>query len=134
MLPITRTLTIAAPIERVWAALTEQRAMFAWLGERIAVQVDARVGGSLALFGGEITGRYSQVEPPKRLVHTWRTTQWPAEAPDAIITWELAPDGQGTQLTMTQQPFPSEEERQSHEERWDALFLKPMKTWLEAGH
>jgi uncharacterized protein YndB with AHSA1/START domain len=132
MLPITHTISIAAPTQRVWAALTEQPAMFAWLGERIPVQLDARVGGAFTLFGGEISGSYTHVEPPTRLVHTWRTTQWPSDWADSVIEWHLAPEGQSTRLTMTQHNLPSAEERQSHDERWDVLFLKPMQAWLEA--
>lgn len=134
MLPVTRKLVIAAPIEQVWTALTDQPTIQAWLGGHSRVRLDLRVGGFYAFFDGEISGLYTRIEPPQRLTYTWRIAVWPRDWPDSLVEWELTPAGQGTQVTLTQQPFPTTQERESHEEKWDVYLLDPMKAWLEAHH
>lgn len=131
MRPLTRTIFIAAPLERVWTALTDQEAIFTWLGGHSPVRLDLRVGGIYSLFAGEISGVFTRVEPPFRLAYTWRINTWAQEWPDALVEWGLTPAGQDTHVQLTQQPFPTQEELESHEEKWDVYLLDPMKAWAE---
>lgn len=131
MRPLTRTILIAAPLERVWTALTDQEVIFTWLGGHSPVRLDLRVGGAYSLFAGEIWGVFTRIEPPSRLAYTWRINTWAPEWPDALVEWALTPAGQDTQVRLTQQPFPTQEEQESHEEKWDVYLLDPMKAWAE---
>ena len=131
MHPLTRTILIAAPLERVWTALTDQEVIFTWLGGHSPVRLDLRVGGAYSLFAGEISGVFTHIEPPSRLAYTWRINTWVPEWPDALVEWALTAAGQGTQVQLTQQPFPTQEELESHEEKWDVYLLDPLKVWAE---
>ncbi len=126
---VNKTLTIHAPIERVWAALTDPKTIAAWMGGN--VQSDPRPGGKYVLFDGETTGQYTHVEAPRRLEYTWRQSNWPAEWPDSIVRWQLKQIGENTELQLVHSDFPSEEERLGHDEGWDIYWLIPMKEWLE---
>lgn len=128
---IRRTLTLAAPIARVWAALTGPKAIADWMGG--PVTSNPRPGGRFALFSGETTGRYTRIEKPHQLEYTWRQSSWAADWPDSRVRWTLKAVKAGTRVTLVHDRFPNEAERESHDKGWDAYWLEPMKAWLEAG-
>ena len=129
MLEVTKMLTIHAPIERVWAALTDAKTITAWMGGR--VQSDPRPGGKYACFDGETTGQYIHVEQPHRLEYSWRQSSWPADWSDSIVRWRLRQIGENTEVQLVHSDFPNEDERLGHDEGWNIYWLEPMKEWLE---
>jgi uncharacterized protein YndB with AHSA1/START domain len=133
MSEIEKQIQIAAPIERVWAALTDPVAIYGWMGDDSTVEVDLRVGGRYWLFGGETTGAFTRIEKPNVLEYTWRQGEWRTNWPDSLVHWELAASGKGTRVHLTHSRFPNEKERDSHDEGWDVYFLGPMRKWLESN-
>jgi uncharacterized protein YndB with AHSA1/START domain len=80
---------IAASQEACFAAWTDPAKLVAWFGPRgvtcIAAEVDLRAGGAYRLDNRlpdgkvvTIAGIYEAVEPPVRLVYTWRIGAEPA--------------------------------------------------------
>lgn len=131
MSEIEKLVYIAAPIDRVWAALIEAGVIAHWMEDE-SVTSDPVVGGRYALFGGETTGQYTQVEGPTNLAYTWRQATWAKDWPDSQVRWELAVEGAGTRLKLVHSHFPNADERDGHDEGWEVYWLKPMKAWLEA--
>jgi uncharacterized protein YndB with AHSA1/START domain len=129
---IEKKVDIEAPIDAVWAALTDPAAIMAWMGEDSEVAVDLRVGGPYQFFYGATTGTFTTIEPPRALAYTWRQHEWPSDWADSVVRWELAPTGSGTHVHLTHDTFPNASERDGHDEGWDLYFLNPMKDWLEA--
>lgn len=125
---IEKDISIAAPIDRVWAALTDPAAIGAWMGDEEQVAVDLRVGGAYQFFGGAPTGVVTKLRRPNTLEYTWRQAEWP----DSVVRWKLARDGAGTKVHLTHDTFPNQAERDSHDEGWDTYWLEPMRAWLEA--
>lgn len=132
MAAIEKDVHIAAPLEAVWAALTEPDAIMAWMGEDSQVAVDLRENGPYRFFYGATTGRFTLIRPPRELAYTWRQDEWPTEWPDSLVHWTLALDGDGTRVRLSHDIFPSASERDGHAEGWDLYWLNPMKDWLEA--
>ncbi|KAM5370325.1 hypothetical protein ACJZ2D_008530 [Fusarium nematophilum] len=70
----------------------------------------AKVGGKFELFGGNVSGEYLELESPKKIVQSWRLSQWPAGHHSKLqiefdqndvdhvtvmrVTWEGVPTGQ----------------------------------------
>ena len=129
MTAITKTITIRAPIERVWAALTDPEAIASWMGSEVLSE--PLPGGAYAYFDGETTGVYTRLEPPNRLEYTWRQSNWPSEWADSLVRWQLKQIGDETEVRLVHENFPNEEERIGHDEGWDLYWLEPMKAWLE---
>jgi uncharacterized protein YndB with AHSA1/START domain len=127
---IRKTIFIKANIENIWAALTEPKAIEAWMGGE-KIKVTLRKGGNFALFGGETTGKFMEIRRPNTLEYTWRQHTWEKEWVDSVVRWELNPKGKGTYVRLVHSQLPNKEERDSHEEGWDAYWLTPMKAWLE---
>jgi uncharacterized protein YndB with AHSA1/START domain len=84
------------PPAKVWAALTDPERIMAWLYAKDVV-VEPRVGGLYRLHFTNSDHRMDNVvtrfEPPTVFEHSFG-------APDSIVTWTLAPDGEGTRLTL----------------------------------
>jgi uncharacterized protein YndB with AHSA1/START domain len=72
-------------------------------------------------FGGE----YREIDPPHRLVFTWKWDEGPSSALETLvtITFRENPDGRTT-MTFHQTPFVSVERRDSHIGGWTSLFNK----------
>jgi uncharacterized protein YndB with AHSA1/START domain len=129
---IRRTLP-AAP-ERVWRALTEPAALCSWFWPAstfgTTAQVDLCEGGGYRIDGPQaglsVSGRYITVEPPKRLVMTW---QWAGEDDGTLVTIELAPDGDGTELTLVHEGFTDGIVRDENAQGW-ADCLGRLPAWL----
>jgi uncharacterized protein YndB with AHSA1/START domain len=70
-----------------------------------------------------LVGVYRVVDPPKKLVYTWRWESEP-EAPETLVTVEFLDRGNATELVLTQELFTSEEAKQKHETGWTGCFEK----------
>ena len=124
--------TFSAPPERVFRAWTEPQEMKQWWGpgeySAPQVEVDLRVGGRFRIAmkppEGELFylgGEYREVVPPKRLVFTW---QWEGDPVETLVTLEFLDLGGMTELIVTHERFPDEEQCQRHREGWNATLEK----------
>ena len=92
------------PPERVWKALTDPSELSRWYMTKASI--DPRVGGEVDFLAGpsqlHVTGRILTWEPPRGFEHEWKVAPR-GELPsgeDALIRWELRPDGEGTVLHL----------------------------------
>jgi glutathione S-transferase len=122
-----------APPERVFAAFTEKSLMQAWYGpENMTVphcDVDARVGGKYRVemhspsgLVHVVTGEFKEIRPPERLVYTWGWLNGAGRGPETVVTLSFAPRDGGTDLTLEQSGFLTEESRQQHNRGWLSSF------------
>lgn len=130
MKTIVKNQVIQAPLDRVWAALTDPRTIGEWMLDSL-VEADLQIGGKYAFFGGETTGTFTAIAAPNTLEYTWRQSSWSSDWADSIVRWELTPAGNHTQVHLTHDHFPNQDERDSHDEGWDTYWLEPMRAWLE---
>jgi uncharacterized protein YndB with AHSA1/START domain len=108
------------PIDRVWAAISTTQGIAAWLGK---ASVELTRGGRVRLqfdktVGNVITGRVTEVDPPRVLAYTFGE-----EDPPSILRWELseAHDRQGTTLVLTH-TLPTPEHGASALAGWHTLL------------
>jgi uncharacterized protein YndB with AHSA1/START domain len=92
---------IAAPPERVFQAITDPSQRRQWWGEQgfyrtTEAYSDLRPGGKWLSKGVmadgtafHVEGEYLEVDPPRRLIYTWRPS-W-TEPFDTTVAWELEP-------------------------------------------
>jgi uncharacterized protein YndB with AHSA1/START domain len=104
---IERTVEIAKPPARVWAALTTAEGLSAWFGQR--AEIDLRPGGSARMsFGEEHTAemRVERVEEPSVFGYTWHIYGLPQEDPRrTYVEFTLEPTAAGTRLTVVESGF-----------------------------
>ncbi|EDX82425.1 Hsp90 ATPase activator family protein, putative [Synechococcus sp. PCC 7335] len=89
------------PPEKVWQALTDSRALAAWLmdndfkpclGHRFQF-VDSSSPGLKTVIDCEVI----ELESPKRLVYSWQVS---GMSDPSIVTWTLTPIQEGTQVQL----------------------------------
>jgi uncharacterized protein YndB with AHSA1/START domain len=104
---IERTVEIAQPPARVWAALTTAEGLSAWFGKEATI--DLRPGGSASMSfdGGIVTDmRVERVEEPTVFGFTWHIFGLPDDDPRrTYVEFTLEPAGAGTRLTVVESGF-----------------------------
>jgi uncharacterized protein YndB with AHSA1/START domain len=109
---IERETTIAAPVERVWAVLTEAEHIGSWFADAGA-EIDLRPGGALVMRWqeyGMTRARVEAVEPPHRFAYRWTAHHAPegsepAEDNSTLVEFTLSPAGDGTLLRVVETGF-----------------------------
>lgn len=94
----------------------------------VEVRVDARVGGAfrftVATPAGEtnhINGTYQQVEPPAKLVFSWRW-EGALDIGESLVTVEFRPKGDATEVVITHEGLPDEQMVQFHSFGWESAL------------
>ena len=95
---IERTVELAHPPARVWAALTTAEGLAAWFGEE--ADIDLRPGGAARMrwaSGYSVEMRVERVEEPTVFGFTWQIEELPDDDPRrTYVEFTLEPDGAGT--------------------------------------
>jgi uncharacterized protein YndB with AHSA1/START domain len=86
-------------------------------------------GAEVSAWDGYITGRNLELIPYKRIVQTWRTTEFTDEHDDSIITVTLEDDDEGTLLTLVHANVP-EEQTNYEQGGWQAHYFEPMAEYF----
>ncbi len=140
-LQVTRT--YAARPEVVFRAWTNSEALKQWFApsdeySTPVAEVDLREGGSYRIHMKEpsgdihaVGGVYREIQEPTRLVFTWA---WEAGGgcggtlddpnPETLVTVEFRPTGEGTEVTVIHEQFPTEDARDKHYEGWTGCLAQ----------
>ena len=128
--------TIDAPRDAVFRAWTDPDQLRSWWGPGEfrcpEAEVDLRPGGKYRLVmqptSGDpfiLAGTYREVEPPARLVYTWRWETGPAaDGSESLVTVEFRDQGAGTEVVLTHTEFPATHGPAPYRMGWDGGFVK----------
>ncbi len=114
---VVAEIQIAAPPERVFHALTDERELIRWFNNAGCPdkfwKMDARLGGQYGyatqkgtvVVNGvsefECHGEILEFDPPRLLVYTWYGNWHENKSLRTVVRWELTPDGAGTRVKVT---------------------------------
>jgi uncharacterized protein YndB with AHSA1/START domain len=120
-------ISVDAPPEAVFAAITEPEQMNRYFG-RDAV-VEPRVGGTYS-YGWDEGGpvRILEILPPSRLSFTWEYEN----EPSTVVTWTLQGSGSKTRVTISHSGFGSEARQDAYRAGWSS-FLAIIRSMIELG-
>jgi len=119
---------IPAPPEAVFAAWLSNKEHGA-MTNTPAAHISARAGGKFTAGGGYMWGTTLELDPPKRIVQTWRTTEFPDEAPDSRLEVILQEAKGGTRITIIQTEIPAGQ-GSSYRQGWIDYYFRPMKLYF----
>jgi uncharacterized protein YndB with AHSA1/START domain len=105
---IERTVEVAHPPAKVWAALTTAEGLAAWFGNEATI--DLRPGGQARMRweaeGYTANMRVERVEEPAVFGFTWGIYGLPEDDPRrTYVEFTLEPAGAGTRLTVVESGF-----------------------------
>jgi uncharacterized protein YndB with AHSA1/START domain len=111
----------------------------AWLSSELhsamtggAATIDPVVGGSFTAWDGYINGTTLELEPPRRIVQTWRTQNFVDGEEDSRIEVLFDADGDGTIVTVRHSNVPVE--HQGYENGgWHKSYFDPMTAYFTSA-
>lgn len=115
-----------------------ERVYTAWLdAEQHALMTGAAAsdegGGRFTAWDGYITGRTVSAVPHEKIVQAWRTTEFPPDAPDSMLTITFTADeGGATKVSLLQENLPPGQS-DSYKKGWDEYYFAPMKKYFTAS-
>src|SRR4051812_49148499 len=124
---VERELAIDASPETVWQFFVDPEKVARWKGMRVEAY-HARPGGEyrIEIIPGHVaSGKFVELDPPRRLVYTWGWEAKPGEPPNAVppgsstIEVELEPSAGGTLVRFVHRDLPSDDSAGSHAHGWD---------------
>jgi uncharacterized protein YndB with AHSA1/START domain len=127
---IEREILIHAPIDVVWAVVTEPQHISGWFSD--AAELDLTPGGTAALHWdthGTVHGRVEHVEPPHFFSFRWMMDAGIELAEDnsTLVEFSLSAEGESTRLKVVESGFrdlaaPDDEKQRhvdSHRRGWE---------------
>jgi uncharacterized protein YndB with AHSA1/START domain len=135
-LRLSLSCVIDAPRERIFGMLTEPAEVAKWWGPRgftmPRTDLDLRVGGRYRFWmqppDGDVfhvSGEFLEIVRPSRLVYTFR---WDEPTPDdreTVVKLLLeVPASGGTEVSLSQEPFTTEERLDLHRGGWTDSFAR----------
>ena len=118
---------------------TPERLYVAWLsgpdhsamtGGKATVE-SVEVGGAYTAWDGYIDGVHVALEPGRRIVQTWRSDDFPADATESYLELRFDPAPGGTQLTLRHTELP-QGQGPGYLAAWDEYYFAPMRRYFEA--
>lgn len=87
------------------------------------------VGATHSAWDGYIQGENLELEEGARILQSWRTTEFPEDAPDSRLELLLHEDPGGTRLVLRHSEIP-EGQGASYEEGWVEHYFEPMTEYF----
>jgi uncharacterized protein YndB with AHSA1/START domain len=106
---IEREILIEAPLEVVWAVVTEPEHVARWFSD--TAEIDLRPGGDALVTwhkeGGGYRARVERVEPPHVFAYRWvrRVGEEPSEGNSTLVVFSLRAEGPHTRLRVVESGF-----------------------------
>lgn len=121
---LEKTYEIEAPLQNVFAALTEAKNIEIWSGS--PAKMEARENGLFALWDGGIHGINQEITK-NRIVQQWKEKKW---SDYSTVQFELHDNGGLTILKLTHENIP-DQSFASIRDGWDQYYLGPLKEFCE---
>jgi activator of HSP90 ATPase len=123
---ISQTIFLEAPPEKVYDCLMNEKKHSEFTNA--SAKIEPEVNGSFSVWDGYATGKTLELVLNKKIVQSWRASDWP-ENVFSTAAFEFLEKDNGTSLTFTQVGIPEEFEKDI-EKGWEDFYWKPLKKYL----
>lgn len=124
----TLTVKIKAKADDIYKAWLTSDGHSAMTGS--PAKVDGRAGGDFTAWDGYIWGTFLELEQDRKIVQSWRTSEFPEEAEDSRVEILLEEKGGETKITLVHTDIP-EGQAESYKQGWEDFYFKPMKEYFK---
>jgi activator of HSP90 ATPase len=124
---IKQSVTFKAKPHEVYEILMDEKKHTEFTGGE--ARINRKVGGKFSIYGGEISGVNIELVPDKRIVQSWRYSDW-EEDMYSTATFVLEEVTGHTHLTFTQSGVP-DDKYEDIKQGWKDYYWAPMKEMLE---
>ena len=123
---IRQSVTFKASPHDIYETLMDSRKHSKFTGNKASIS--RKVGGKFTAYGGYIGGTNLQLVPNKKIVQSWRGSDWQKDQLSRA-TFALKKVRAGTRLTFTQSGVPDKHYK-SIKQGWITYYWNPMKAAL----
>jgi uncharacterized protein YndB with AHSA1/START domain len=124
---------VDSPRERIFSALTDAAEVARWWGPHgytmAEIDIDLRAGGGYRFTmqppAGDrfhLAGEFLEIEPPRRLVYTFRYQEPDPDDRQTVVTLSLEEVGDTTHVSLSQGDFATEARLELHRSGWTDSF------------
>lgn len=120
----------------VYLPVAPERVYIAWLDavEHAAFTgspalIDPQPGGAFRAWDGYITGRTLELDPPRRILQAWRTTEFAPGDPDSLLELLLDPTPRGCRMTLRHTNLPPGSSAM-YAQGWEDYYFALMKEYF----
>ncbi|NUT57456.1 MAG: SRPBCC family protein [Agromyces sp.] len=132
---VRRTIHIAAPVEKVWSAVTEPEHISKWFGRADFAGAGVGATGTLTFEGyGAVPVRIEAIDAPRMVSYRWGNDDASGVLPEqlddhaTVFTFTLESVSNGTQLTVVETGFDVTSDpaanMEAHRAGWDGELDK----------
>lgn len=114
--------------ERIYYAWMDSKSHSAFTGS--SAQIDNRVGGLFTAWDGYISGQTLEMQPFRRIVQNWRTTEFPDDSPDSRLEIIIVEVAGGTKVELRHSNIPSGQ-GENYRQGWEEFYFKPMREYFQ---
>jgi len=114
-----------------------QEAYLAWLDSKEhseftggLADIDPDVGGKFSVWDGYVEGENLELEPYKKIVQSWRATDFPSDSPDSRLEILFEDTKDGLLLTLNHTEIP-EGQSKEYEDGWIKFYFEPMNDYFK---
>jgi activator of HSP90 ATPase len=124
---IKQSITFQAEPHDVYEALMDSDKHAKFTGGE--TYISREIGGKFSAFDGYSEGVNIELVPDKKIVQSWRASDWP-EGHYSEVIFIMEEDERHTRLTFTQNGVP-ENQYEDISQGWHDYYWEPMKEMLE---
>jgi activator of HSP90 ATPase len=93
-------------------------------------KIEPTVGSNFSAWDDYISGKILALDPGKRILQSWRTTEFNENDPDSMLEVLIQPEDNKTRLRLRHWNIP-EGEASKYEEGWQEFYFRPMKEYFK---
>ncbi len=123
------SIVLSASTEDIYSAWLDNKKHGEFTGDK--AKIDPHIGGKFSAWDGYILGKTLELEPFKRIVQSWRTTEFPKDAPDSKLEVLLETEGKGTRVTLIHTNIP-DGQGDMYKQGWEDYYFEPMKRYFRS--
>lgn len=137
--PLVKEVTVKAPVEKVWKAITDRGEMKQWYFN--LEEFKPEVGFEFRFYGGPSADRQylhiceiTEVKRNKKLQYSWRYDGYPGKS---FVTFELFEEGGNTRIKLTHtllESFDTDNKdfaKENFEAGWEAIIRTNLKKYFD---
>jgi len=118
---------IPADAKRLYEGWLDSKAHSDFTGGEAVIE--PKVGGKHTAWDGYISGVTLALESGRRILQSWRTTEFPKDARDSRLEVLFAKAQGGTRITFKHTDIPPGQ-GESYKQGWDEFYFQPMKRYF----
>jgi activator of HSP90 ATPase len=130
---ITDSTEFRTDAENLFLTFTDPQRIAAFTRSPPRIFTGAKPGGTFELFGGNVSGEFTELEKPTHIVQKWRLAQWPAGHYSTLSIWFDQNDRDAVTVMRVEWKGVPVGQEEPTKTNWDQYYVRSIKTTFGFG-